>query len=97
MGLISALFHKAPITQFAAQLAEEIAKRYPQHVDADSAKRPSVNRLTRIVEDACKKARAFQDEHQLGWVGKAKLGVPFGGHSRSAAIAKTSLTWRPRH
>ena len=77
MCLISALFQKAPITQFAAQLAEEITKRYPQHVDADPAKRPSVNRLTRIVEDACKKARAFQDEHKLGWVGKARLGNAF--------------------
>lgn len=77
MGFISELFHKAPINQFAEQLAGEIAKRYPQHVDADPAKRPSVNRLTRIVEDACKKARTFQDEHKLGWMGKARLGNAF--------------------
>lgn len=74
MGLLSTLLQRAPIKPFAEQLAEEIGKRYPQRIDADAKKRPSVNRLTRIVEDACHKAKDFQQEHKLGWYGRAKLG-----------------------
>lgn len=77
MSLFSALFHKAPIKGFAKQLAQDIVKRYPPSLDAQPDKRPSVNRLTRIVEDACKKARDFQDENKLGWLGKAQLGNAF--------------------
>lgn len=77
MSFLSKIFRKAPISQFAKQLANEVSKRYPQHVDADSSKRPSVNRLTRIVEDVSEKALAFQAEHRLGWLGKAQLGNAF--------------------
>lgn len=71
------LFRKAPIDQFAKDLAADIAKRYPPALDQQPGKRPSVNRLTRIVEEACAKAVTFQSEHKLGWVGKAKLGNSF--------------------
>jgi hypothetical protein len=77
MGLISAIFHRAPIQGFAQQLATEITKRYPPALDNSADKRPSVNRLTRIVEDAAKKAQTFQAEHKLGWLGKAQLGNAF--------------------
>lgn len=72
-----ALFSRAPIDEFAKSLAQDIARRYPVAIDGDPAKRPSVNRLTRIVEDACAKVQAFQAEHRLGWFGKAKLGNAF--------------------
>jgi len=77
MGLISSLFRPAPLKAFAEQMVEDIVKRYPQRLDADAGKRPSVNRLTRIVEDVCNKAQAFQQEHKLGWLGKARLSNTF--------------------
>lgn len=77
MRFLSSLLSKPPIQKFATQLTDDIEKRYPVHVDADPKKRPSVNRLTRIVEDVCVKGQSFQKEHRLGWLGKAKLGNAF--------------------
>lgn len=68
---------KAPIESFAKSLAEDMARRYPAALDQDPSRRPSVNRLTRIIEDACAQAVAFQSEHRLGWLGKARLGNAF--------------------
>jgi hypothetical protein len=75
--MLSTLFRKAPVEDFAKSLAGEIVKRYPPAIDQRPEKRPSVNRLTRVVEDACARAVEFQDEHRLGWLGKAKLGNAF--------------------
>lgn len=75
MGLLG--FAKAPIDDFAKRLAADVAKRYPPELDKDPGKRPSVNRMTRIIEDACQKAVEFRTEHRLGWLGKAKLGNAF--------------------
>lgn len=74
---MSSWFGRVPVEAFAKTLAEDIAKRYPPALDKDPSKRPSVNRLTRIVEDACEKAQTFRAEHQLGWLGKAKLANAF--------------------
>ena len=46
------MFSRAPIDTFAKSLADEIAKRYPPALDQEPGKRPSVNRLTRIIEEA---------------------------------------------
>lgn len=75
--MLNSLFRRAPVDMFAKALADDIAKRYPPALDQDPSKRPSVNRLTRIVEDACEKAKAFRTEHRLGWLGKAKLANAF--------------------
>jgi hypothetical protein len=71
------MFSRAPIAPFAKSLAEDIAKRYPPALDQQPGKRPSVNRLTRIIEDATQKVVEFQQQHRLGWYGKAKLGNSF--------------------
>jgi hypothetical protein len=68
------MVQKSTIEDFATKLAESIATRYPPQIDADRSKRPSEERLTRIIEDACSRAVAFRDEHRLGWLGKARLG-----------------------
>lgn len=77
MGLLSTFSSNSPVVAFAKSLAQDIGKRYPPALDQQPGKRPSVNRLTRIMEDACKKAVDFQAEHKLGWLGKAKLGNSF--------------------
>ena len=71
------MFTRAPIDSFAKSLAEDIAKRYPPELDQQPGKRPSVNRLTRIIEDVTNKVVAFQAQHRLGWYGKAKLSNAF--------------------
>lgn len=77
MASLASIFVKAPVGDFAQSLAQDIAKRYPPELDKQPGKRPSVNRLTRIMEDAVKKAVDFHATHELGWLGKAKLGNDF--------------------
>lgn len=75
--MLKNLFKRPPIDEFAKSLAEDIAKRYPPALEGQEGKRPSVNRLTRIIEDVCAKALAFKEEQSLGWLAKAKLGNSF--------------------
>lgn len=70
-------FKRPPVNDFAKALAQDIAKRYPPALDGQPGKRPSVNRLTRIIEDACTKAHTFNQEQSLGWLSKAKLANSF--------------------
>ena len=71
------LGRKSELKNFALDLADQIAKRYPPALDSQPGKRPSVNRLTRITEDACAKAVEFHDQHKLGWLSRARLGNDF--------------------
>jgi hypothetical protein len=75
--MLSALFKKAPIQDFAKSLVEDVVTRYPPALDKDAGKRPSANRLTRIVEDLCERVVQFHGEHRLGWIAKAKLANAF--------------------
>ena len=65
------------LKKFAVDLAAQLGKRYPPALDSQPDKRPSVNRLTRITEDACVKAVEFQAQQKMGWLGKARLGNHF--------------------
>ncbi len=67
----------AELENFARSLVDDLAKRYPPELDNNPNKHPSVNRLTRILEDTCQKAVGFQQEHNLGVFGKAKFGNTF--------------------
>ncbi len=67
-------FSRGPrVSAFAAGLALSLSKRYPPSIDTQSDKRPSVNRLTRIMEETCARAVEYQREHKLGWFSKARL------------------------
>lgn len=63
--------------EFAADLAKQISRRYPPALDTQAGRRPSVNRLTRIVEEACQRAVEFHAVHKLGWITKAVFGNSF--------------------
>lgn len=76
------------ITTFAEGLAAQIQKRYPPELDNTPSKRPSVNRLTRIIEDACVKASEFRVQERLGWLGKARLGNHFRWKLNEAGYRK---------
>ena len=88
MGILGSLLNRAPLEVFAKQLAEDVARRFPPELDKEPGKRPSVNRLTRIIEDVCKKAVDFKVAHRLGWLGKARLGNAFRWELRSMGYQK---------
>lgn len=67
----------AELEAFAHALADDIVKRYPPALDTAPNKRPSQNRLTRILEDACQQAMEFQKTASLGWMAKARLANSF--------------------
>jgi hypothetical protein len=76
MGFFS-LFSNKEIEVFAKDLAASLAKRYPSALDVSPDKRVSENRLTRVLEETLSKAVEFQQKHNLGVIGKAKLGNEF--------------------
>jgi len=89
MGLLDKLTSgQGKVEDFAKRLAEDVAKRYPPALDQEPGKRPSVNRMTRIVEDVCAKAVQFQTERRLGWLGKARLGNAFRWELNSLGYQK---------
>ena len=77
MNFLTTLLIKAPIESYAKVLAEDITKRYPPALEQQPGKRPSITRLTRIIEDTCAKAVDFQSRHRLGWLGRALFANAF--------------------
>lgn len=74
------LFGRTPkidVEGFAKDLAQQIAKRYPPALDASSTKKISVNRVTKVLEDALSRASEFTQTNKLGAIGKARLGNAF--------------------
>lgn len=71
------LFRRNEIKGFAEDLAGHLAKRYSADVDRQPGKRPSVNRLTRVMEETCQRALEYQRQQRLGWLGKARLSNEF--------------------
>ncbi|HWP00064.1 MAG TPA: hypothetical protein VNL74_05475 [Methylococcus sp.] len=77
MGVFRWFSVNREVDRFAKMLAQDIAKRYPPALDNVRGKKVSVDRLTRILEDAYAKAREFREERGLGFYRKAKLGNSF--------------------
>lgn len=77
MQFLKRLTKSSDIEAFAEGLVQQLIKRYPPALDNEPSKRPSVNRLTRILEDACARSVEFKNTKKLGWLGKAKLGNHF--------------------
>jgi hypothetical protein len=71
------LFSGKKIKQFAKELTDNLAKRYPPTLDVTPEKRVSEARLTRVLEETLAKATTFQQEQKLGVFGKAKLANEF--------------------
>lgn len=65
------------IDEFAKNLAQELAKRYPAALDKGSERRISQKRLTTILEDTFNRAIEFKQQHKLGVYRKARLGNTF--------------------
>jgi hypothetical protein len=74
---LRSLFSTKHINEFAHELADSLAKRYPPVLDVTPEKKISANRLTKVLEETLARAVEFQREHRLGTFGKAKLGNEF--------------------
>jgi hypothetical protein len=76
VGILSAVIGRH-VEEFANELAQLLAKRYPSAIEANKSRPVSEARLTKILEDTLARAQAYQREHHLGVIGKAKLGNEF--------------------
>jgi hypothetical protein len=65
------------LDSFIKSLTDDLIQRYPPELDNRANNFTSVNRLTRILEETCRKASEFQQSKKLGIYGKAKLGNEF--------------------
>ena len=77
MGIIKKLFSNRELDEFATGLAQSIAKRYPPSLETAQAKKISVNRVTRVLEDVVEKAVEYHRNNPLGVYRKARLGNTF--------------------
>lgn len=71
------LFRQNDIKAFANDLVDRLAKRYSAEIDKQTDKRPSINRLTRVMEETCQLALEFRHKRRLNWFGKARLSNEF--------------------
>lgn len=75
--MILKLFAASNIDEFAKNLAQDIAKRYPPAIANNPEQMVSQKRLTAILEEAFNRAHQFNREQKLGMFKKAKLGNTF--------------------
>jgi hypothetical protein len=76
MGLLS-IFSSREIDEMAQSLVLELVKRYPPSLDKPGARKLSVARITRILEDLYERAARFRQERRLGLYKKARLSNTF--------------------
>lgn len=77
MGIIGKLFSNTELDEFAKGLAHSLAKRYPPSLEAAQAKKISINRVTRVLEDVVEKAVDYNRKNPLSIFRKARLGNTF--------------------
>jgi hypothetical protein len=75
--MILEFFSTRKVTEFAKELAHDVAKRYPPAIANNPAQIVSQKRLSSILEEAFVRAAEFNREFKLGWYKKAKLGNEF--------------------
>lgn len=76
MGLFN-WFSNKELDEFAKNLAQDLAKRYPPEFENSKEKKISQNRITKVLEDTCNKAVKYHQENKLGLYKKARLGNTF--------------------
>lgn len=76
MSLIDRFFPKAD-TDFANQLAEQIARHFPPTSEPKLAKQGGQRRLEFVLETVIDDIDAFSKAQKPGWLRKARLGNTF--------------------
>jgi hypothetical protein len=76
MSFISDIGSNRPIV-FADAMVEKIARQFPPTSEPQLVKKGARRRLEAILEHIMKDLDDFQQQAQLGWIGKARLGNAF--------------------
>lgn len=65
------------VDEFAKELAEMVAKRFPPALEKSPARRVSPNRITKVLEDTLEKAQEYGKSQRLSAYKKARLANSF--------------------
>ena len=76
MGLLDKVLGRE-VDDFAKELADMVAKRYPPALENSPERRVSPNRITKVLEDTLEKAEEYQRSRRLGAYKKARLANSF--------------------
>ena len=76
MKLMDKLLGKE-VDEFAKELADMVAKRFPPALEKSPERRVSPNRITKVLEDALEKAEDYGKRERLGMYRKARLANAF--------------------
>jgi hypothetical protein len=88
MGILKKMFSNEELDEFAKGLAQSLAKRYPPSLETAQAKKISVNRVTRVLEDVVEKAVEYSRKNPLGIYRKARLGNTFRWELKELGYSK---------
>lgn len=75
--MLKNIFSSKELDEFAKTLAQSLAKRYPPSLEATPARRISVNRVSRVLEEILERVSEYGSTHKLGVYKKARLGNSF--------------------
>ena len=94
-------FSTRNVREFAENLAQDLAKRYPPAIANSPTQMVSQQRLSVILEAIFARAAEFKRENQLGWYKKARLDNIFrreleemGYEEKFIAVVKEGLRAR---
>ena len=76
MGFFTGMVSPLP-QQFALQLAEKVERQFPPKSEPQLVKKGVQRRLEGVLQPIMNDLVSFQKEHQLGWIGKARVGNAF--------------------
>lgn len=76
MGFFTGTVSSLPQT-FALQLAGKIERQFPPKSEPQLAKRGAQRRLEGVLKPIMDDIVNFQQQHHLGWIGKARVGNAF--------------------
>ena len=76
MSFMSGLFSAVPV-EFASAMVDKIARQFPPSSEPMLIKKGAQRRLEGVLEHIAGDLDRFQQEHRLGWLGKARLGNAF--------------------
>lgn len=77
MGLFSWLSNARGVKNFARELAQELARRYPPAMESGSERKISAKGISNILEGIYQKAVDFKHDNNLGFISTAKIGNTF--------------------
>ena len=76
MGFFTGMVSPLP-QHFALQLAEKVERQFPPKSEPQLGKKGVQRRLEGVLNPILDDLVSFQKQHQLGWIGKARVGNAF--------------------